>query len=111
MTIIIFGTFVFGVFAMRVTRYFELERWQASLGLILLAILLYLLGNFLIQYFIKKQTPEMASSEEVIPGVQLWELTAGLGVVPLWVSYIGLLSISALITAILPWVIELLKKL
>jgi hypothetical protein len=36
-------------------------------------------------------------------------LTAGLGIVPKWISAIGLLLISALITAILPWVIELLK--
>lgn len=94
---------------MRLTRHFGLDKWQVSLGLIGFAVLLYLLNIGLIQYFIKRRTPDFASSEEVIPGVQKWEMTAGLGIVPKWVSVIGLLSISALITAILPWIIGLLK--
>ena len=39
----------------------------------------------------------------------MWEMTADLGIVPKWVSMIGLLSISALITAVVPWIIELIK--
>jgi hypothetical protein len=103
------GIFIFAVVAMRITRNFGLEKWQVSLGLIGFALLLYLLNIWLIQYFIKRRTPDFASSEEVIPGVQKWEMTAGVGIVPKWVSVIGLLSISALITGILPWLIGLLK--
>ena len=110
MKAIIIGIFVFAVAAMRITRYFELEKWQVSLGLIGLAMLLYFLNVMLTQYFIKKRTPDFASSEEVLPGVQKWELTAGLGIVPKWVSVIGLLAISALVTAVIPWVIALLKR-
>lgn len=107
--IISIGIFIFAVVAMRIIRHFGLEKWQASLGLIGFALFLYLLNIVLIHYFIKRRTPNFASSEEVIPGVQKWEMTAGLGIVPKWVSVIGLLSISALITVVLPWVIGLLK--
>lgn len=109
MKTIIIGIFVFAVTAMRIMRYFELEKWQVSLSLIGLGILLYFLNLVLIQYFIKKRTPDFASYEEVRPKVQKWELTAGLGIVPKWVSLLGLLAISALVTAIVPWVIALLK--
>ena len=109
MKIIIIGIFVFAVAAMRITRYFEFEKWQVAVGLVGVAILLYLVNVILIRYFIKKKTPEFASSEEVLPDMQKWELTAGLGIVPKWVSVIGLLSISALITACLPWIIALFK--
>ncbi|MFH2012653.1 MAG: hypothetical protein ABIJ37_08155 [Pseudomonadota bacterium] len=103
------GVFMFAVVAMRITRNFGLEKWQVSLGIIGFAVLLYLLNIVLIQYFIKGRTPDFASSEEVIQGVQKWEMTAGLGIVPKWVSIIGLFSISALITAVGPWVIGLFK--
>ena len=103
------GIFVSAVVAMRITKYLKFEKWQVSLGLIGVAGLLYLLSVVLIQYFIKKRIPDFAFSEEVFPDIQKWELTAGLGIVPKWVSVIGLLSISALVTAILPWVIALLK--
>ena len=109
MKVIIIGIFIFAVSAMRITKNFGLEKWQVSLGLIGFAILLYLLNIILIQYFIKRRAPDFASSQEVIPGVQQWELTAGLGIVPKWVSFIGLFAISALITAVLPWIIALLK--
>lgn len=96
---------------MRITRYFGLEKWQVSLGFVFFAIVLYCTNVFLIRHFIKKQTPDFNSTEEVIPGIQNWEITAGLGIVPKWVSFIGLLSISSLITAVLPWIILLIKGL
>jgi len=102
MTIILIGTFVFAVLAMRIMRAFSLEKWQVSIGLLVLAAILYILNIILIRYYIKLRTPEFANDED-------WDKTAGLGIVPRWVSVIGLLSISALITAILPWIIALFK--
>ncbi|MEW6182712.1 MAG: hypothetical protein AB1500_05975 [Bacillota bacterium] len=109
MMIILVGTFVLAVIAMRVQRQVGLEKWQVSLILIGLAIILYLANVFLIQHFIKRRAPELASNEEVVPGTQAWELTADLGIVPKWVSVLGLLSISAIITAVVPWIVALLK--
>lgn len=78
MGVIVIGVFVFAVAAMRITRYFGLQKWQVSIGLGVIAVLLYLLNVILIQHFIEKSVPDFASSEEVVPGVQKWELTAGL---------------------------------
>ncbi len=85
---------------MRVTRGFQLEKWQVSLGLIALSLILYVISCFLIRYFIGKRAPEFASDEH-------WESTAGLGIVPKWVSVLGLLSISAFITAVMPLVVAI----
>lgn len=109
MTFILFGVIVLAVAAMNITRYLELEKWQVSIGLLVLAGALYVLSTTLTQLFIKKRAPDMASRDEVAPGLQTWELTAGLGIVPKWVSWIGLLAISALITAVLPWVVGVMK--
>jgi hypothetical protein len=109
MVSVIIGIVVLSVIAMNVTRAFGLEKWQTSLGLTVLGIFLYLANVVIIKHYIGKRAPEFASTEEVLPGVQQWELTAGIGIVPKWVSKIGLLAVSALITAILPWLITLAK--
>ena len=109
MTVIIIGVITYAAIGMQIIRHFGLEKWQVSLGLIAASIAFYLLNIILMKYFISKRIPEFSSNEEVLPGVQNWELTAGLGVVPKWVSKIGLLSVSALITAFLPWIIALFK--
>lgn len=103
-TIIVIGTFFFAVLAMRITRTFAFEKWHVSIGLLLLGGILYILNIILIRLFIKARTPEFANNED-------WESTAGLGIVPKWVSIIGLLSFSALITAVLPWIITFFKNL
>jgi hypothetical protein len=51
---------------------------------------------------LKKRAPEFAAND-------IWELTAGTGIVPKWVSIIGLLPYSAFIVAALPWIISLFK--
>ncbi len=70
----------------------------------MLSAVLYFTNVFLIRYYIRKRTPELANDE-------MWEMTAGLGIVPKWVSVIGLLSISAIITAVVPWIIALIRFL
>jgi len=101
-TVIIVGIFVLAVLAMRVTHAFGLEKWQVSIGLLVLAAILYFSNIFLIRHFIRGRTRELVNDE-------LWDSTAGFGIVPKWVSVIGLLSFSALITAVLPWIIVLFK--
>ncbi|HEV7797247.1 MAG TPA: hypothetical protein VGO73_03765 [Pyrinomonadaceae bacterium] len=101
---ILVGTIVFAAIAMNLMRAFEIQKWLVSGCLLVLAIGLYLLSTILVQYFIKKRAPEFAND-------QMWELTAGSGIVPKWVSSIGLLSVSAAIAAILPWVVAILKAI
>lgn len=88
-----------------VTRVFEWPLWSSSILLVALALVLYLANSLLIGYYITARAPEMATKEPCgIPGledVQTWELTAGLGIVPKWVSFIGLLSVSCIVAAVL----------
>lgn len=50
-------------------------------------VALYLASNFLTFHFIKKRAPQFDNQRD-------WETTAGLGIVPKWVSEIGLLGMG-----------------
>jgi uncharacterized membrane protein YjjP (DUF1212 family) len=106
---IVVGVLISSVLAMRMTRGLGLEKWHMSLTLLTVAGFLYGCTRVLIRYFIAKRAPQFASEEEVMPIVQLWELTTGVDIVPKWVSVMRLISISVAITAILPWVVGLLR--
>ena len=99
---IISGTILIAAVAMNLTRALEIPKWKMTICLIALAVCLYFLNVVLIRYFIRKRAPEFAND-------QMWEATAGTGIVPKWVSSIGLFSISALIAAVVPWIIALFK--
>ena len=76
--------------------------WCYYVILIALAILLWVAHGALTGRYIARRNPEYLSNQEVIPGVQKWELTAGSGVVPRWVSYLGIASLGALFALLLP---------
>jgi len=104
MKVIVIGVFTCALAAMLIRNYFSLEKIHVFLGLVGLATVLYLVNAVLKHYFIRRRTLDFVSSKEVVPGTQKGELTAGLGIVPYWVSVIGLLAIAALATAVLFWV-------
>lgn len=101
MSVILAGVVALAVAANQIGR-LGVAEWLVSLALIMLAIAMYVGNAALISHYIRKNAPEFANDE-------MWELTAGLGIVPRWVSCIGLLSISALIAALVPWLISLLQ--
>lgn len=87
--------------------------WAYHALVISVGVVLYLVNNFLIVGFIRKRAPEFASSEESLPGLQKWELTAGTGVVPKWVSFIGLVSIAFFLASpfeLVAWLLRTLQK-
>lgn len=65
-----------------------------------IGLVLYLTNVFLIRWFIAKRAPLMLHDDD-------WEETAGTGIVPRWVSEIGLIGIafvpSGLFVALLLW--------
>ena len=71
--------------------------WAASLCLVGLAVTLYMINARLILFYIKKRAPDFYNEET-------WELTAGLGIVPKWVSKIGLLAYSPIIAVVIVWI-------
>lgn len=63
-------------------------------------VVLYFLNVFLIRSYVGRHNPTLIDSDE-------WEDTAGTGVVPKWVSLIGLIGMgfipSGLVVALLLW--------
>ena len=84
--------------------------WCYYVVILVLAITFYFAGCGLIRYYIMKRAPEFAGDEEVFPGIQKWELTAGTGTVPTWVSWVGLFSFACLISLALPFMSGLVKE-
>lgn len=86
-----------------------LPRWSYYAVLIVLAILLYVVNSVLIKRYISRRAPALASTKKVAPNVQAWELTVGTGVVPRWVSYIGLASVACLLALLFPVVASVFR--
>lgn len=104
MWIVTAGVFFFGVLAMRSVHAFAIPKWQASVALAVLGVALHIANVVLIRRYIRVRAPEFANDET-------WEHTAGLGIVPKWVSILGLLGIAAVIAALLPWFIAGIRLL
>lgn len=77
---------------MLIIRVFKLPHVAFHVFVLSVGSFLYVLNNYLIAKHIKKKAPSYLSFQEVLPNVQKWELTAGRGIVPKWVSLIGLLA-------------------
>jgi len=65
--------------------------------LILAAVLCYIANILLIRHHIDKEVPGLLKIDSALPPPEpgqeyLWEKTAGTGIVPKWVSFIGLLA-------------------
>lgn len=71
--------------------------WAATLCLLAVAVGLYALNIRLVFYYIRRRAPEFHNDE-------MWDLTAGLGVVPRWVSGIGLLAYSPIVAIVIVWI-------
>jgi hypothetical protein len=88
-------TFIAANIAVFFQRIFSWPYWAYYILAAAFGAALYLLNNFLIVYYIRKRSPEFASKESLPEtGFQKWELSGGLGIVPRWVSLLGLLGIG-----------------
>ncbi|HEX5758225.1 MAG TPA: hypothetical protein VF121_03445 [Thermoanaerobaculia bacterium] len=84
--------------------------WAYYLTLPIVAFALYVANSVLMKHYIARRAPDFASHEEFRPGIQKWELTAGTGIVPKWVSLIGLASIAALLALLFPLFAALMRR-
>lgn len=73
-------------------KYAGTPPWAAGVLLVIIGVAFYLGSIFLIRSYVTRKAPEFANDE-------MWELTAGLGIVPKWVSFLGILAIPAFIAA------------
>lgn len=93
-----------------VVRTLELQPWVYYAVLVVLSFALYFANSVLIRRYIARRAPEFASHAKVGPGgVEKWELTAGSGAVPRWVSYLGLASIASLVALLFPLLAGIMK--
>ena len=60
-----------------------------AVSLVVVGLVLYVTNGLLIRHFVSKADPDMLENGT-------WEMTAGLGIVPKWVSLLGLLAIGFL---------------
>jgi hypothetical protein len=83
---------VFLMVAALFNKYTGAPPWVAGVVLCIGGVGLYM-GNVLpIRSYVIKRSPELANDE-------MWEMTVGTGIVPKWVSFLGLLAIPAFIAA------------
>jgi len=88
------------MFGMSIVRVFALPYWSYHVFVLIFGFFLYVMDALLMKYYIEKNAPEFASDEEFYPGgPQKWELTAGLGIVPKWVSFIGIVGIGFMLAS------------
>ena len=83
---------VFLMVAALFNKYTGAPPWVAGVVLCVAGVGLYLGNVLLIRSYVIKRSPELANDE-------MWEMTAGTGIVPKWVSFLGLLAIPAFIAA------------
>jgi len=82
--------------------------------LIILAVLFYIMNISLINYFINKEIPGLIDVDSSLPEADkdeeyLWERTAGTGIVPKWVSVIGLAVYPVLLVGIVLVVVAIIR--
>jgi len=102
-------TFIISAVAGKAATHYSIEKYYLVIALIVFGGIMYVANVFLIKYYIEKRAPEFATSEEIASGLQQWEATAGMQIVPKWVSLIGILSVSTFMSALLPVIIYALK--
>lgn len=87
---------------------------KLATSFIIIGIILYISNVLLIKYYIDKNAPGLLEIDAMLPppppgGEYLWEKTAGTGIVPKWVSIIGLLAIPLFIIGIIVLIIILIR--
>jgi len=76
--------------------------WSGALVLVSFAVVLYGLNIVLIRHYIEKHVPGLLDVDAALPLPEkeqnyLWETTAGTGIVPKWVSWVGMGAIACIV--------------
>ena len=83
-------------------KFSGLPFWIGTLFLVSLGAFLYALNIILIRYYIEKNVPELLEIDAALPTPvkgqdHLWEMTAGTGTAPKWVSWVGMGAIACVV--------------
>jgi hypothetical protein len=99
---LILSILIASVAALNIMRATGIDRWVISVGLLGVGVALYVVNMALIHKYISDRAPEFAKDDD-------WQLTAGLGVVPHWVSWIGIIAVALIVTAVVGWIVSLVR--
>lgn len=83
-------------------KFTSLPFWIGTPVLVSFAVILYGLNIVLIRHFIKKHEPGLLEVDAVLPPPEkgqnyFWEMTAGTGIVPKWVSWVGMGAVACVV--------------
>lgn len=87
-------TFVAASASVSLQRALHWPDWSTYAICAAAAVTGYIISALLIGYYVQKRSGLDEPLADIAPGVQAWELTAGTGVIPRWVSMIGVLAIG-----------------
>lgn len=97
--VVIVVTFAVAFITMSFVRLVGWPYWSFHVLAILAGVVCYVASAILTKHFIEKNASDSANDDEMIPGVKNWQLTAGLGIVPQWVSLIGLIGLGLILAS------------
>ncbi len=86
------AVFLFLMIAALLNEYIGAQPWVSGVILCIIGVGLYFGNVLLIRSYVIKRSPNLASDE-------MWEMTSRTGIVPKWISFLGLLAIPAFIAA------------
>jgi len=99
---VLLGSLPLGIISAILVSSMGLPSWTYYACLIFIGGAFFDTAHVLTQTFIRKRSPDFLSSEKVFGGMQPWEMTAGTGIVPRWVSLIHMLAFSSLLALFFP---------
>jgi hypothetical protein len=85
-------TFLGALISLGIQRAMAWPAWTYFAVAAVLGLICYVLSATLTGRFIESRAPGVAMIDRLHPGANAWESTAGNGIVPRWVSAVGLLG-------------------
>ena len=83
-------------------KFTGLPFWIGTLFLVSFAVTLYVLNIVLIRHYIERRVPGLVEIDAALPPPEkgqnyFWEMTAGTGIVPKWVSWVGMGAVACIV--------------
>jgi hypothetical protein len=99
---ILIGSLPAGMGVAALVNNMGLPKWAYYANLILLGVAGLIICQVLTMTFIKRKTPAFATNEKLDGKEPAWMTTSGMGIVPQWVSMIGLMPFSCGVSLLYP---------
>jgi hypothetical protein len=99
---ILLGSLPIGIGAAALVNNMGLPKWSYYACLVLIGAAGLIICQVFTMTFIKRRAPALATNEKLVGKKPAWRATAGMGIVPQWVSLIGLMPFSSGVALLYP---------